>query len=244
MSQNADKSLPYEKCTVIIPTYNEGSNIVELLETLFKIYPSINVIVADDESFDGTQQAVIDFQADYNLSSERLRLLERINPKDKGITASVLEGMQLVTTPYTAVMDGDLQHPPQVFRELIAAFSDNTDLVIGTRIPYKENHGILRISATRISTYIAKVFLRAKGYKVKDPMSGFFIGKTEDFLDAIKTSEERFEPRGYKILFDFLRICKKKLRFKEVMYQFAFRTGGKSKLRPAHAYYFLRSLIK
>ena len=234
----------YSNYTIIIPTYNEGKNIPILLKQLFELYTDLNVIVADDESTDGTQDAVRKYQTENNLSEPQLKLLERVDASDKGITASVVDAAQQITTIYMGVMDGDLQHPPEILGKLVEAHTADKDLVIGARIPYKENQGIHRILVTRFATFIAKLALLRKGYRVSDPMSGFFVCKSDIFKETIKESLARFELRGYKILFDFLRLSSKKLSFDEVLYNFAFRSEGQSKLRPAHALYFVRSLFK
>lgn len=223
--------------TVIIPTLNEEKNIGELLEELNSLYPEIHVFVVDDNSQDQTATIVLDKK--YKLKAEINVLVRKESP---GLTASVLDGILNTTTEYFLVMDGDLQHPCSVVKELYDKLIQDKDLVVGARIPYNENQGIHRIIFTRFATLLAKFYLNLKGSEVKDPMSGFFAGRTEIFK-TYANDKARFELAGYKVLFDFLKILKD-LRIDNVYYQFRFRKGGKSKLRFAHALYFLRSITK
>jgi dolichol-phosphate mannosyltransferase len=235
--------LEYSDITIIIPTFNEAANITELLNELLKTYARINVIVADDESSDGTQNAVNVLVPEWKAQNAKLSLFERKAALDRGITASVLDALKAVQTEYVAVMDGDLQHPPRVFGSLVEELRKGADMVVGCRIPYKENQGLHRIIMTKISTFLAQSYLRLRGYRLSDPMSGFFIARAEPLREAAIKHYARFEPKGYKILFDLLKTVEVHLDLREVPYQFQFRSGGQSKLRAAHAYYFFRSLF-
>lgn len=232
----------YSEFTVVIPTLNEASVISMLLTALKNLYPAIKIIVADDASTDGTQRCVKEFAAVY---PEDVQLLER----DKagvvhGLTTSVLDAVMMVTTKFFVVMDGDLQHPPQVLAQMAQKILSGVDIVAGARIPYKENQGLHRVVMTKISTKIAKMVLRSKGIVISDPMSGFFCGRTTLVQQTIKEHLNSFEPCGYKVFFELLKILPRPLKIEEVWYQFAFRTGGRSKLKPRHALYFIRSLFK
>ena len=220
--------------TIIVPTLNEENNIGILLEELNSLYPDINVFVVDDNSSDTTAEIV---REKSNVLSIKVSLI--IRKSSPGLTASVLDGICAVKTDYFAVMDGDLQHPPSVIEKLYEKVKIN-DLVVGARIPYNENQGFHRILFTRFATFLAKMFLKIKGNKVADPMSGLFCGRTVLFQE--NANKDLFELAGYKVLFDYLKILKE-IKTDNVYYQFQFRRGGKSKLKPAHAFYFMRSLF-
>lgn len=230
----------YLDLSVVIPTLNEAETIIELLRDLCSRYPGISLIIADDGSNDGTQALVEGFTA----RDGGVRLLDRAQCRVKGITAAVLDAIAAIETKYFVVMDGDLQHPPEVVEEIVSLLRAGNDLVVGVRIPYKENQGLHRIVVTRVAARIARGYLRRRGFDLRDPMSGFFGGRTELFRETARLGGGHFEPRGYKVLFDFVKQFDPLLPWAEVEYHFAFRTGGHSKLRPAHAFYFLRSLFR
>ncbi len=237
-----EEAINWADYTVLIPTLNEAETISQLLYTLVGLYPGIHVLVVDDVSTDGTQDLVR--RAALLPEGGEIELLERVDAEDRGITAAVIDGLKHVRTSYFLVMDGDLQHPPEVAGQLMAELHAGADMVSGARLPYKENQGVHRIAMTRLATRIARRFLQKRGLSVADPMSGFFGGKTKLVQEAVNASGDRFEPQGYKVFFDILRVIDPAIVFKQVFYQFGLRERGHSKMRPAHAFYFLRSLVK
>jgi len=231
--------IDYSNFTVIVPTLNEAETIATLLTQLRELYPSIVVIVADDESSDDTAKIV----QEVAIKTTNITFYRRTG-KQHGLTASVIDALGMVKTEYFMVMDGDLQHPPKVLAALMEKLEAGNEIVVGARIPYKENQGLHRIVMTRVATKLAKVILNIHGLKVSDPMSGLFAGKTALVQQAITAHPKAFEPRGYKVFFELLKTMPKTLKYDEVFYQFAFRSSGKSKLGVQHLFYFLRSLFK
>lgn len=230
----------YSKLTVITPTLNESQNIGELIQVLLQLYPGVSIIVCDDGSTDGTQSIV----KNYSNANNKIRLLDRTYAAVHGLTASVIDGIFAADTEYFVVIDADLQHPPELIEEMFRKMQEPGSIVSGKRNPYKENQGFHRILMTRMSTFIARLFLRSKGLVVGDPMSGFFGSGTKYAADIIQANVSRFQGEGYKVLFDLLKSAPRDVKFSEVGYQFQFRTEGKSKLQPKHAFYFVRSLFK
>lgn len=234
-------SKSFSDFTIISPALNEAENITELIETLSSLFPEVKIIVADDGSTDGTQSICQEF----SRQGLAVTLLDRSKETEKGITASVLDAIQNCKTTYFAVIDADLQHPPEVLQKLFVLLKENYAVVSGARIPYQENQGMHRIIVTRLATYLAKIYLRLfKKLSVQDPMSGFFAAKTDYVQSIIKDNFSRFELNGYKVFFDLLKSSPADLKFSEIQYQFRFRKGGQSKLKPMHALYFLRGMLR
>ena len=233
--------MDYSQLTIITPTFNEADNVPELIDFISKQFSSASLIVADDGSTDGTQEVIT--QA--NLANPKFQLLDRSQADVHGLTISVMDAIAMVETDYFVVIDADLQHPPEVIKNLYTDLLGGNQIVSGARIPYQENQGWHRIFVTRSATFLAKLYLRIfKQIAVSDPMSGFFGGRTEFVQGTIKSSQDRFEPKGYKVFFDLLKASKGSFDYAEIMYQFRFRTSGESKLAPRHAWYFLRSLLR
>lgn len=233
--------LEFSDTTVVVPTLNEENSIGILISKLLSLYPGISIIVSDDGSGDRTGKIV---NAIRDASGESIFFLDRSAVEEKGLTASVCDGLRRVKTEYAVVMDGDLQHPPSVVGELVRKLRDGSELSIGVR---KDLHLVQlphRVLFTFIFTLLAKCWLRFRGINVRDPMSGLFAGQMAYFLDAIEERQSRFEARGYKILFDLLRTGPRGQKTDEVLYRFSTRVGGGSKASASHAFCFLRSLFK
>lgn len=231
----------YSDLSIIIPTLNEAGNIRELITELLELYPQVKILVVDDGSRDGT----IELVSNLSRTNPQVDLLDRTTAEVKGITAAVLAGIDHVSTKYFQVIDGDRQHPPALIKDLYAKLLTGNQLVSGARLPYKENQGLHRILITKVATSLARAVLSLKlGRRVQDPMSGFFAGERIFVKRLIENNTAAFVPQGYKILFDLLKLNNRQFAFSEIPYQFLFRSNGQSKLRPKHAFLFLKSILK
>src|SRR5271169_5368518 len=79
----------YVKAVVVIPTYNERQNISALIPAIQQIVPELHILVVDDNSPDGTGQAVLDFAA---AQPERVSLLSR--PSKDGLAQAYSAGFK------------------------------------------------------------------------------------------------------------------------------------------------------
>ena len=222
--------------TVILPTLNEEKNLGELIAEISKVFPSAKLIVADDGSRDATVR----------IANERgAQVLDRKNAEVKGITASVLDALGKVETPYFVVMDSDFQHPPEKIGEMIAELEKGNDLVIGWResVP---NWGLHRRIISLGAELLGKMRLTVFGNPVpRDIMSGFFGGRTDFVKASVQKNPKRFVGRGYKILFDLVKGMKKSgARIAEVPYVFGLRERGTSKIGIKHILFYLESVFR
>ncbi len=130
------------------------------------------------------------------------------------------------TGHWLVVMDGDLQHPPELIPDLLAtALRNGKDLVVASR--YCENgdasgFGMVRALVSRGSTLAAKAAFPGKLRHVDDPMTGYFLIR-RSALDL-----ERLRPNGFKILLDIVARTPG-LRTTSVPFQFGSRHSGTSK---------------
>jgi dolichol-phosphate mannosyltransferase len=124
-----------------------------------------------------------------------------------------------------AVMDADLQHPPELLPKLLERAKEGYDIVIASR--YVKGGGVegwslWRRLISRGATLLAHaLFLETR--KVKDPLSGFFLFRRE-VVEGI-----RLNPIGYKLLLEVLMKGEYD-KVAEVPYVFKMRRRGKSKL--------------
>ncbi len=211
--------------SIIIPTYNEVRNIDRMVARLIELYPGAKVLVMDDNSNDGTIDAVASIQA----REPAVTLVVR-QPGDRGLTAAVMEGITKVSTPYYVVMDADFQHPPEILGSIMSALEGGADLVVGKR-QHKEALNWKRRLSSDAAQCLAHSYLRMhRQPHPEDIMSGLFGARTEMSQKIVEEKGEVFERRGFKVLFDLLKFVPRKITVAEVQYQFGDRAGGASKL--------------
>lgn len=210
--------------TIVLPTLNEGDNIVPMLEKLMELYPKASIVVVDDNSKDGTVQKAQRFGEGRDVT-----VIER-DPAKKGLTASIMDGIVAAKTEHFIVMDSDFQHPPASVADLVEKLHEGNDMVIGVR----EDRGKLS-SARRFASWgadaMASSYLRFKRQQTSiDTMSGFFGGRTALCKSIIEKKGDKFEKRGFKALFDLLKFVPKNAKIAEVEFKFNSRRSGQSKL--------------
>ncbi len=230
------KKEDYLDITIIIPTFNEEENISELLNLIEKLYKNISIIVSDDGSTDKTQDIVIK----YSKKNKKIKLLDRSKKAVHGITVSVVDASKQVKTKFTIVMDGDLQHPPEKIKEIVKELRKENNLVAGARrkvFDWPLNRRVI----SKIATGLGKSRLLLKGATCDDILSGFFGIKTKLMQNINKN---RFEMKGYKILFDILKNIDKNTKIKNIYYDFGMRKKGHSKMGLKQIISFLKALFK
>ena len=226
--------MDWKKLTIIIPTLNEGGSIGKLLIKLHSLYPGAKVIVSDDGSKDKTQDIVKKFKG--------VHLLDRSNNEIKGLTASVIDAVKIVNTPYLVVMDADLQHPPEKVGGIAEKLIDYP-IVVGTRKKVIGDWGFFRKLMSRTAILLGKIRLMGR-VRCNDIVSGFFGTKTTLFKYFINNHETCFEGRGYKVLFDLLKLVKRGTKIGSVTYNFMIREEDQSKIGKRHILIYFKSLFK
>ena len=100
--------------SIVIPTYNEKDNVTPLVERLHRALAGrkYEIVFVDDNSRDGTAQAAAALAPTYPV-----RVIVRTN--ERGLASAVVHGFRNTSSGIIAVMDADLQHPPEVVAELL-----------------------------------------------------------------------------------------------------------------------------
>jgi dolichol-phosphate mannosyltransferase len=158
-----------DKAVVIIPTYNEISNIENMLVKLNTLHPKLNILIIDDGSPDGTAQVIKDFQT----KKPNLHILER---KGKlGLGTAYIKGFKwAIENGYEAVvtMDCDFSHDPDSIPTFLEKIG-NYDLVVGSR--YIGGIRIMNWPMQRLLlSYFASIYARTiTGIPFSDSTGGF-----------------------------------------------------------------------
>lgn len=219
--------------SLIIPTYNEHDNIRILVKRIGKALTDNNyeIVFVDDNSTDGTAELAESLKDEYPVKV--------IIRKDKrGLASAVVDGLSFATGNIIAVMDADLQHPPEVIPELLKAIEKDADIAVASR--YIEGGGcqgwsLPRKLISKGAIFLAHLLLPATR-KVNDPMSGFFMLKKKVVEKA------RLNPAGFKILLEILMVCKFR-NVIEVPFTFVTREKGESKLNAQQQVDYLKHIF-
>ncbi len=223
--------------SLVVPTYNERHNLPALLErlegTLSGCGEPFEVLVVDDDSPDGTSELARSLTTRYPW----LRVITRTQQRD--LSTAVLAGWFEARGDLLGVIDGDLQHPPELLPTLLARLKEcDADLVIASR--HVRGGGVSQWSLFRrlvswAATLMAGVILPGTLSRVRDPMSGYFLMRRR-VIDGMP-----LRPVGYKILLEALAKGDYD-RVEEVPYIFQERFRGGSKLGPRQTWQYLLHL--
>ncbi|NOZ89250.1 MAG: glycosyltransferase, partial [Crenarchaeota archaeon] len=143
----------------------------------------------------------------------------------RGLGTAIVEGLRAARGRFVAVMDADLQHPPEVLPRLLEAALRGYDVVVASR--YAPGGGVAgwsrrRLLMSRAAVLLAHLLL-PESRATSDPMSGFWLVRREA-LEGVE-----LEGRSWKVLLELLA-KKPRLRVADVAYTFEPRVHGESKL--------------
>lgn len=230
----------FSDTTVILPTLNESGNIEKIIGKLVGQYKRINIVVVDDGSVDGT----LDKTRLLAGKNNKIRIVDRSDRKEHGLTASVIEAATQVATPNIIVMDADMQHPVEKVGKLRDAL-DDYDLAVAVRTKVRSWGFDRKFISKSVGAMSYLVFKFRNKRVCNDMLSGFFGIRTNVFKLLIKKNKDVFVGKGYKVLLDILRILDNDSSIGEVYYStFHERKEGKSKFVFKHVIYTLKSIYK
>lgn len=234
--QSGSQLLPQEhnpdtyELSVVIPTRNEQENIVPLLIALQQALETVNTeIIFVDDSDDETPRIVKEIALALDTPLFHVHLEHRLpgSARAGGLATAVVDGMQRARAEYIAVLDADLQHPPELLRTFYEqAIAENVDLVLASRYikggSYQGLANVGRLLISRGLKDLARLLFIERLRRISDPLGGFFLLRR-----ALLTNVE-LRPIGYKILLELLMRCPWQSVL-EVPYVFRARVHGESK---------------
>ncbi len=211
--------------SLVIPTYKEAANITKIVEILCSLLDEAlnrdyELIVVDDDSPDGTWEVAHSLSQQY----PQLRVMRRQN--ERGLSSAVIRGWQVARGQILGVIDGDLQHPPDVLLRLLHSIEQGADLAVASR--HLEDGGVsrwnfIRRFLSRGAQVLGLIILPGVLGRVSDPMSGYFLLRRSAIVGAT------LNPVGYKILLEV--IGRGNIgQIAEVGYVFCERREGESKV--------------
>lgn len=231
-----------KRALVVLPTYNEAENVLPLSELVLAADPSLDVLVVDDNSPDGTGDLV----EVAGRSEQRLQLLRRAGKL--GLGTAYLAGFRYgLDKGYDLVftMDSDFSHNPRYLPAMLAAMDDH-DMVVGSR--YVAGGGVdnwpaYRRALSAFANFYTRTLLRVP---VADCTAGFRC-YTREVLESVDPFSVRAS--GYSFLEEMVwRVHKCGFRIGEIPIVFEIRAAGASKIDSSEIYlaawHVLRTALK
>ena len=212
---------------VVVPTFNEASNLGELTDRLFALgIPNARLIVVDDNSPDGTAELAEKLAEKYD---NRVELIQR--PAKLGLGTAYVEGFSHALgdgADYVLQMDADLSHAPEYVPAFLETLRE-AEVVVGSR--YVRGGGVDEHWSVwrRGLSYLANLGIRrVTGLKVRDATTGF-KGFQRGALSSLKFAE--FKCKGFGFQAEVAYECQRQ-GFNVVEHPITFvdRTKGQSKM--------------
>lgn len=210
---------------VIIPTYVEAENIVDVLRQVRTVAPQVDLLVVDDASPDGTA----DLARGANDELGQISVLDR--PGKGGLGGAYRAGFQYAfARDYEVVvqMDADLSHPPERLPALLDEVERGADIAIGSRYVTggaTANWPLVRRLLSRGANIYASLML---GLGVHDATAGFRAYRA-DILETVEASATKATGYGFQLELSY-RAHRLGARIVEVPITFNDRVLGVSKM--------------
>jgi len=214
-----------DRALVIVPTYNERFNIARLIPAILAQDPSLEILVVDDGSPDGTG-AIVDAIV---ATNPRVNVIHREGKLGLG-TAYIAGFRWALERKYDLVfeMDADFSHNPERLPEFLESIKE-ADLVLGSR--YQDGHvNVVNWPMSRLFlSYAANVYARfVTGLPIFDTTGGFKCFR-RNVLESIDLNSVKSNGYAFQIEMSY-RAWKRGFRLFEIPIIFVDRTEGVSKM--------------
>lgn len=212
---------------VIIPTYNEIENIGNIIDAVMALDDKFDLLVIDDASPDGTQEAVKQKILQYGD-----RVFMETRTGKLGLGTAYIHGFKWALEKgygYIIEMDADFSHNPADLPRLYHECKDRAaDMAIGSR--YISGVNVVNWPMGRVlMSYFASVYVRIiTGMPLRDSTAGYVCYKAE-VLRELNLDNIRFKGYAFQIEMKF-KTYFKKFKIVEVPIVFVNRQLGTSKM--------------
>jgi dolichol-phosphate mannosyltransferase len=216
--------------TVVLPTYNEATNLPVVVDQLFALsLADLKILVADDNSPDGTG-AIADQLAE-RYGADRMTVVHR--PGKQGLGRAYVDGMCRAVAAgaeFVVQMDSDLSHAPDYLPQMLGTLlASNADVVIGSR--YVSGASLAREwswhrkALSSFANSYVRVLLRLG---IRDVTAGFKLWRSSA-LEAIDVASVRSNGYSFQVEMNY-RTIQRGLKVVELPIHFVDRREGESKM--------------
>ncbi|MCH8287132.1 glycosyltransferase family 2 protein [candidate division KSB1 bacterium] len=203
------------KISVVIPLYQEGNHLKETIEVIRNVLESIaedyEMILVDDGSTDNTW-SILEKEAGSAVNIKAIKL-----SRNFGKESAVSAGLDAAEGDAAIIMDGDLQHPPEVIPELIDKWqSTNANIIEGIKADRGDEPVIKKIGSRIFNSFMGR-------------FTGFDLSGASDFKLIDRSVLEAWHKLPEKSVFFRGMIAWLGFRRERVFYDVALRKHGKTK---------------
>jgi dolichol-phosphate mannosyltransferase len=216
--------------TVVLPTYNEADNLPVITAELLALpLPNLRILVADDNSPDGTGQVADQLAGEHGAA--RVTVVHR---QDKqGLGRAYVDGMTRAMragAEYVVQMDSDLSHAPRYLPQMLGTLlSADADVVIGSRYVAGASLASEWSWHRRALSGFANYYVRALLHLgIRDVTAGFKIWRSSA-LEVIDVASIRSNGYSFQVEMNY-RSVRRGLKIVELPIHFAERREGESKM--------------
>ena len=217
-----------ERALVVIPTYNEAPNVLNVVPQVLSQDPRLEVLVVDDNSPDGTGRMADELAA----KNPRVHVLHREGKL--GLGTAYIRGFTWALErgyDYVFEMDADFSHDPAHLKEFLKAIED-ADIVLGSRYLDGKVTVVNWPMGRLMLSYCANIYARwITGLRIWDLTGGFKCFRRR-VLETIDLSQVRSNGYAFQIEMS-VRAWRKGFKFREIPIVFVDRTEGQSKMNRA-----------
>ena len=210
---------------ILLPTYNEITNLEEIIKSIFQHLPTTHILIIDDGSPDGTGQL-----ADQLSQTHPSQVFVMHRKSKDGLGRAYVAGFQWALErdyQFFFQMDADFSHDPAYLPQLLKK-AQNTDMVLGSR--YIKGGGVEGWAWHRLLlSFFGNLYVRfVLGMKIQDLTGGFKCFQ-RSVLEALNF--DHIKSNGYLFQIEMTYfVFQKKFKIEEVPIIFKERKMGVSKM--------------
>ncbi len=177
-------SRPIRLVSVILPTYNEAGNIVDLVKDIHAhIVQPHEILVVDDNSPDGTSRLIQELIHTGKVPGLRVETRTR----DRGLRKSIQHGIDAAKGDLVVWLDCDFSMPPHVIPHLLHQIEQGCDIAVGSRFVkgghYKKAKQWIGGEESKLAILLSRILNFALRYTLypsfHDYTSGFIAIRAE-----------------------------------------------------------------
>jgi glycosyltransferase involved in cell wall biosynthesis len=171
--------------SVVVPVFNEGATIAQVLEQVLEQRPVLEVVVVDDASRDNSWEVMQRF-----AGNGRVKLFRHDRNQGKG--AALRTGFARATAPYVLVQDADLEYDPSEYHLLLEpVLAGVADVVFGSRFQGAGAHRVLYFWHSLGNRFLTTMSNMVTDLNLTDLEACYKLFRRE-VLEKITLAENRF----------------------------------------------------